>query len=456
MKNSYWLRSGFYTLSEKGAALLFGFGGAVLLLRMMPQEQFGIWVLFLSITSILEVGRVGLLQNALVKFLSTKEDGEAGRITTASFVLNGMLTSLIVLLLLGFSSPAARWFDAPQLADLFKIYCLTTVALIPFFQSNYIQQANLDFKGIFWGNLVKGGVLFSYILYAFLKKEGISLVDLAVVQIVAAILASIVSWAFANKFAKFSRHIDWGWVERLLNFGIFVFGTNLSTQLFKNVDKILLGLLPGGGKVAVALYDAAIRVTNLTDVPTASMATMLFPQSARRVQDGKDAVKQLYEKAVGAIMAFMVPCIIGVMLFAEWIILIVAGKEYGESANLLRITILFGVFMPYAVQFGTVLDSIGRPRINFFYTLGSLVITALFNYIFILKYGAYGAAAGTLLAYAITFVFMQLFLHKHLNVNPLNPFLYMVDFYKKLFNFGLKSFRNKVDMVSPEPVGKED
>lgn len=436
--------------------MLFGFGGAMLLFRMTTQEQFGIWVLFLSITSIVEVGRIGLLQNALVKYLSTREDEEAGKITTASFALNGMLTSLIVVLMLGFAPLAAQWFKAPELKMLFSIYCLTTVALIPFFQCNYIQQANLDFKGIFWGNLVKGGVLFGFISLLFMKGSPVNLADLAKIQVLAAVLASLVSWGFAKKFAKFSRHIDWTWVKRLLNYGIFVFGTNLSTQLFKNVDKLLLGSLPGGGKVAVALYDAAIRVTNLTDVPTASMATMLFPQSARRLKEGRAAVKQLYEKAVGAILAFMIPAIFVVMLFADWIILLVAGKEYAAAANLLRITILFGLFIPYAVQFGTVLDSIGRPRINFIYTLGSLVLTTAFNYIFILKYGPFGAAVGTLLAYAVAFVFMQLYLRKHLKITPLKPFFYMLEFYGSLLKYAWRTIRRSNSGTSHEIAGEKD
>lgn len=425
-----------------------------MLLRLMPKAQFGAWVLFLSVTSIVEVGRIGLLQNALVKYLSTKSGEEAGRITTASLVLNGMLTSVFVIGFLAFAPMLAQWFEATELAGLFRVYCLTTVALIPFFQCNYIQQANLDFKGIFWGNLVKGGVLFTYIAWLFLQKGAVPLVSLAYAQMLAAVLSSAVSWYFARRFAHFSKKIDWSWVKKLWDYGIFVFGTNLSTQLFKNVDKLLLGALPAGGKVAVALYDAAIRVTNLTDVPTASMATMLFPQSARRVEEGHHALKYLYEKAVGAILAFMLPCIVGVMVLADWIILIVAGEGYGEAANLLRITILFGLFLPYAVQFGTVLDSMGRPRVNFVYTILSLALAALLNYLFIREIGAYGAALGSLLAYAITFVFMQVYLHKHLKVNPLAPFGHMVGFYKKVMTLILRFAKGGrlTEVAAEEPL----
>lgn len=431
--------------------MLFGFGGAVLLYRAIPtQAEFGVWVLFLSIVSVIEVGRIGLLQNALVKYLSIEQGEEAGRITTASFVLNGILTLMIVLVCLALSPLVAEVFEAPILAKLFQIYCLTTIALIPFYQCNYIQQANLDFKGIFWSNFVKGGVLFSFILYLFIEKIPVNLTELALMQVVAAVLSSIASWVFAMKYARFSRKIDWDWVKKLFAYGKFVFGTNISTQLYKTVDKLLLGSL--GGTAMVAIYDAAIRITNLTDVPTASMASMLFPQSSRRVQGGNGAVKQLYEKAVGAILAFMLPCIIGVMLLADWLILLTAGKAYSDAANLLRITILFGLFLPYAVQFGTVLDSIGKPKVNFVYTLLSLLLTALLNLLMIPKMGAMGAAIGTLIAYAITFAFMQAYLHKTLKVNPLKPFYHMIDFYGKLWNFALQKISGTKSSVAPMEI----
>ncbi len=437
--------------------MLFGFGGAVMLYRAIPsQGEFGVWVLFLSIISIIEVGRIGLLQNALVKFLSVEKGEEAGRITTASFVLNGMLTLLIVLVSLALSPIAAEIFEASQLSQLFKIYCLTTVALIPFYQFNYVQQANLDFKGIFWSNFVKGGVLFSFILYLFVEKKPVYLADLALVQVAAALLSSTVSWWFARKYARFSQEIDWAWVGKLFAYGKFVFGTNISTQLYKTVDKLLLGSLPGGGTAAVAIYDAAIRITNLTDVPTASMASMLFPQSSRRVQEGSEAVKQLYEKAVGAILAFMVPCIIMVMLTADWLIYLTAGTAYAEAADILRITIMFGLFLPYAVQFGTVLDSIGKPKMNFIYTLFSLLLTGLLNLLLIPKMGAMGAAFGTLLAYAITFIFMQIYLHKILKINPWSPFVYMVHFYGQIMRLaqrmllGQKPVKSSLDVLKKE------
>ena len=441
------MRSGAFTLLEKAASLLYGFGGAIILFRTLGKAEFGAWVLFTVVVSILEVGRIGLLQNALVKFLSVHDnDQETARINTASVVLNLLLTALIILLLNSFAPLAGRLLQAPELEPLLRIYSFTTLALIPFFQFNYIQQANLDFKGIFFSNLFKGSVLFAYILFAFSFGKKIELTTLAWCQVGSAIAGSLVAWYFARPWLNYSRKVDWLWVRKLFRFGKYVLGTNLSTQLFRNSDKLLLGALPGAGAAAVALYDAAMRITNLTDIPTHSMASMLFPQSARRTGD-KEALKFLYEKAVGAILAFLVPAIILVEIFAGWITYVVAGPEYAESAGLLRITILFGLFIPYAVQFGTLLDSAGRPRVNFLYTLLSLLLTAGFNYLFIIRMGVTGAALGTLTAYAVCFVLMQYYLHRHFGIHPLMPFVFMGGFFKSLLRFAMKLLRGEESIL---------
>ncbi|MEZ5056692.1 MAG: flippase [Saprospiraceae bacterium] len=446
MRN-YWVKSGALSLLEKLSVQLFAFGAVFLLFRALSKESFGTWAIFLTIAAIIEVARIGLLQNALVKFLSTASKEDYAKISTASLVLNVLITAVTISFLWIIASPAASFFKMPELAILLKIYALTNISLIPFFQMNYIQQANLDFKGIFWSNFVRQGLFFSFVLWLFFSHGNISLEDLAYFQIIAALGGSVVAYLFARKFLRFSKSIDFDWMNRLFQFGIYVFGTNAATQLFKSTDKFLLGRIPIAGPVSVALYEAAIKITNLSDVPTFSMASILFPQSARRALEGKTAIKELYEKAVGAILSIMVPIILFVLIFAKQAILIVAGAQYLDAVPILRITILFGLFMPYAVQFGTVLDSIGMPRVNFLFTAASLVVLAIIDYFLIWGFGTIGAAYGTLATYILTFVAMQFFLHKKLGVNPLNPILHIPYFYKTIF-------KKAISFLKKEPESK--
>ncbi len=452
MKN-YWVKSGILSLLEKFSIQGFALVIVMMLYRLLSKDQVGVWVMFLGIASIIEVARIGLLQNALVKFLTSASDEDYPKIVTASVIINILFTVLTVGFLLFCSSFIAAHYNEPELEMLLKIYALTNIALIPFFQFNYIQQANLDFKGIFYAAFARQCFFFLVVGWLFLTAETTNLKFLAIGYIVASVIGSIVGYIYCKPFLKFSKLIDKVWVKKLLGFGVFVFGTNLLTQIYKNTDKFILGSLPGG-MVAVAIYEAAIKITNLTDIPTLSMASILFPQSSRTAdgKDGNAGVKELYEMAVAAIMAFMIPTIIIILLFAEIFITILAGAEFIEAANILRITILFGLFIPYAVQFGTVVDSIGRPITNFCFTIFNLVLLIVIDYFFIKWYGLIGAAYGTLLTYGITFVIMQVYLYRELNVDVTKTITNIPFFYKK----GFELIKNKGKMVETTPTLQVD
>ena len=434
IKNSYWLRSGFFTILEKLGVQVFGFGAVFFLFRALSIPDFEAWVLFLAVINILEVGRAGLLQNALIKFLSEDEQHAAGahhrQINTASLVLNGLITAGIVVVLLLISAPAARLFDSAELGTMLRVYCLTTVLLTPFFQANFTQQAHLQFSGITWSNMTKQGSLFGFIAVLYFSPYEITLLRLVWWQVIGAVLASAVAVAFGWRFLRYEWRVDRAWMKRLFAYGKYVFGTNLSTMLYKSIDKMMLGALPAAGTGAVAIYEAAVKVTNLVEVPTFSMASMLFPQSARSARN-KAALKDLYEKAVGAILAILLPGIVLVELFAEPIITFIASEKYLPAAPLLRWTILYGLFIPFAIQFGTVLDSMGKPKVNFRITLLSMLLNVVFNFIFINAFGVFGAAYGTLLTYAVTFVLMQRLLYRELDVRFYAAFGHIPRFYRK-------------------------
>ena len=89
-----WLKSGLLTFLEKASVVVFGFGSVYLLLRILSKAEFGIWALFLTITTIVEVTKSGFIQNALVKYLVAAEEDEYRKIMSASVWINGVLTLL--------------------------------------------------------------------------------------------------------------------------------------------------------------------------------------------------------------------------------------------------------------------------------------------------------------------------------------------------------------------------
>lgn len=405
----------------------------MMLFRTLTQAEIGYWATFLAIVTTVEVGRTGLLQNALVKFLSTATERNYREIATASLWLNIILSILLALIFYLLAIPLSGLGKTPEIAELFRWYALATLVLMPFFQFNFMQQANLEFKGILWSTLTRQSTYFLYIAVYFVWDWEITLVNLVIVRTVGIALGAFVSYLFARPYIRFNRQVDWTWVWRLFHYGKYVMGTNLSTMFYKSVDRVMIARFLG--EIPVGIYDAAIKVTNLSEAPTFSVAAILFPQSARRMSDGKDAIKLLYEKAVGAILAILLPVLVLVFIFAEFVILVIAGEGYLEAANILRVTMFYGLFIPYAVQFGTVLDSTGKPRINFAFTVAGALLNVFFNYIFIIEYGAIGAAYGTLVTYLIAFTAMQIYLRRAYGVSPLRPFYYILFFYRRIIEY---------------------
>jgi len=447
--NQYWLRSGLLTLLEKGSGLVFALGTSVLLYRLLSQQRLGTWELFLIVTYFLEMGRSGLIQNGLIRFLAAnRQDAtQYPAITTASLALNfgfSILSNLVLWLLVGWIS---RSYQAPELAIVLPVYFLTNFVMAWFYHCNFVQQANFEFRGIFWSTFFFRGALFGWVLLCWFAHWPVQLWQLAAALLVGATVGAVVTWRFARPYLRHATTLDWAWIKKLLAFGKYVFGTNLSTIFYKNIDKLILGRLLD--PAAIAIYGVAGRITQMVETPSFSIAAVVFPQSAARMErDGTAWVKWLYERSVGAILAIILPFILLVLVFAEPVVWLFAGDKYLQSVNLLRLTAFFGLFMPFAVQFGTILDSTGRPATNFAYTLFTALLNLVLCYVFIHQIGLYGAAFATLTGYAVSFVCMQRLLRRDFDIRWWAAFGYVLEFYRLGFNLIKK--RLKRTRVQPE------
>jgi len=428
---NYWLRSGLLSLSEKVAAMAFNLGTAMLLLRMLTKEEFATWGIFILVSYFVEMGRSGLLQNGMVRALATQKGDttEQANIITAAFLLN-LSFSIVSNLIVWFCADwICQQYQVPLLAEMLPFYFLTNFLMAFCMHSNFVQQANFEFRGLVWTSVFYRGIPLGWVLWCWATGTGVILWQFSGAVLMGVALAAVAAWWYARPFLHWSKKIDLQWVTNLGSYGKFVLGTNLSTMLYKNIDKLTLGQLLG--PAAFAVYDAAGRVTQLVEAPAFSIAAVVFPKSAEKMAlEGPTGVRNLYERSVGATLAVILPFVVFVLVFAEPIIQIFAGSQYLESANILRLTAFFGLFMPFAVQFGTVLDSTGKPAVNFAYTFFTALLNLGLSYVFIQKYGLFGAAYSTLTGYALSFLLMQNYLYREFKINSLRAFVQVPTFYR--------------------------
>jgi O-antigen/teichoic acid export membrane protein len=148
------------------------------------------------------------------------------------------------------------------------------------------------------------------------------------------------------------------------------------------------------------------------------------------VEGGNAGVEDVYVKSVSVILAMMLPAIIPMFVFAPWIVEIIFGKDYLAAAPILQVTIFFTLIIPFNRQFGTVMDALKNPKINFYLLVMMAVLNVIFNYFLLKRYGTIGAAYGTLFSYIIIFILNQIILYRMYNINTLKVFPAILDWYK--------------------------
>ena len=437
------LMSGMYSMGDRVAALVFGFATLWMLTRLTSKANFGVWVFFTGLVATVEVARTGLIQNALIRYLTTTDKKEHGAIHGGAWLLNGSIAVLgSIFLWIGgaYLEPALNF---PGLGSLTKIYALTFLAMTPLWQFNYIQQAHLEFRGAFWATILRYSTMFLLTLsmfMAYLQVDGASLQILEYLawgQLIAASLGALISYRYAKDYIPEKVTLDWSWSKKLVDFGKYVFGTNLSSMLYKQVDTAMLGALLLGSAPA-AVYGLAIRITNFVDVPTLAVASIIFPESSRvSASEGPEAQARMYEKASAAILAVVLPALLFVALVPGFIVDIVGGGKYAETIPVLQITVLFSLFIPFANQFGTLLDASGNPKLNFIYTCSGMLLNIVCNYFFITSMGIIGAPLGTLTTYIVMFVAMQTLLYRKYGVRLINVLKAMPKTYAMIWDFAL-------------------
>jgi len=386
-----------------------------LLARMLGPEGYGVWGLFVLIAAITETTRNSLIRNAFIWFSHQADKGEQGRLQTAALFINGLLSILLAALYFFLSGLIANALNAPSLSVMLKIYSVCLLITVFFSHIETVLNAKMDFRGICWMNCFRQIVLLTGILVFYFSHLQISTVYLALIYLASVVVGSITGLIMSTKYLFWQSEGYKTWISRLWKFGRFVFGTNIFSQLFRSTDVIITSVLFGPG--VSAYYNASQRISNLVDMPSAVLADIMFPKVAQFGSADKQAIKNIYEKAVGATMIFSIPALLIILIFPEVILRILAGNEFVVAAPILRIIAFFGFMLPFLKQFGTVIDGTGNPHINFRLMFFGFVINIIIILIFTQFWGVVGTAIGTATTYFILFVISQIILHRKFGIS---------------------------------------
>lgn len=386
----------------------------MILVRSLSKFQVGIWALFLTITTIFETSKSGLLKNAHIRYVSgSGETEEKTIIASSSLLINSSISLIFIFLILSFNSfPSVFPKISTDLMIMLKWFIPGLIFMVFLSHFEAIQQSHFDFKGVFAGNLVRQLTFFIIILLHFLIKIPFSLKYLALYQSASILTGDIVIFLFSRKYLLYRFDPTIRWIKKIIGYGGYIFGSGMISNIYSNVDQLMMATF---SIPSVAIYNAASRINNFVEIPSFAAGEILFPKVAKAsMEEGPGKVRYLYQKMVSILLSFTIPIGIFVLLFPKFVIVLIAGHQYLAAAPILQLYIIISMVSPIQNQAANVLNSIGKPAlcfsVNFITLCGKLLIT----YICLRTIGFYGAAIGTLIASLLGYVLWYFVMRKQI------------------------------------------
>jgi O-antigen/teichoic acid export membrane protein len=412
------MKSGTVVISSRIVQLLLGFLGFLLLIRILDKEHFGIWILYITISSFIETIRIGFIKNPVL-ILSSEVAARKKGLNSASFILNICISLIFALLIF-----SGLWYTGGYIADesignlvYFYLIKLLFVSIADHF--DIVQESQKEFKGTFLDLTSRNLIFVICAGVCYLGEYQLPLYYYVGFQVLGITVGTMLSYRnmFIKRIRAFSKpYFNLDSISELLNFGKYTFGSSISSLLMRNVDNWSLAIMMS--PVAVAVYNPAIRISNLFEIPTSTSTTILLPKLAEKIRNKElRFIKLYYERSMIYILAAMIPFVTVGFIFSDEIIFIIAGKGYEASSGLLKYAIFYGLLIPFQRKCSITLDALGRPGLNFLILTFGLIVSVVLNVYFISEFEIFGAVYAMLLTFFMIFIGTQLYLYRKFKIN---------------------------------------
>lgn len=377
---SFLSNSGHYVFLSFLIAKICGFLGSLLVIRLLPENEFGVLSIVLSVLAIfLPFTGFGSGQSLMRYGSITANEDEKYRLSSYFFFKGMVFEILLIILFLAISIFYINTFE-----NIVFIFIFCAVRLGGFYFVNHIQAfyrvtgKNQTFARI--NNAVNiGGLLLICILTYFWGFYGY-LVAIAISPYLSLLWLKKDIYSFKDYKPKNHKE-SW-------RYGIFTAATSLISDTLFSLDILLLGFLLN--ETAVANYKVAILIpSNITFLAVSFMQSD-FPVISKNYKD-----KRFLKSYVINFHKIFLPICIGIFiffsLFTEQIMQVFFGKTYTDNTTLLMILLIgFNFGMLTRNLYGNLLPAVGKIEINTWISIASLIFLSVLAYVLVPVYGMVG------------------------------------------------------------------
>lgn len=320
------------------------------------------------------------------------------------------------------------------ISEVFVIHAISTiVAYVLFFITIYFVPKYHDYKTLL---LICSSSLFLYLLsfdYVFTSTENYLFITLrslifqiigilallmfvkksedyikyCIIGITTASGPYVLNLFYSRKLFKFKKikFID---LKKHLKPIFILFSVSIAASVYSLLDQNMLGLLSNDFEVGI--YNAAIKVIRIVIPFLAAMTSVMVPRMSYYIEQDRERYNQMLQKSINLIFLIAVPSSVGLFVMAKPIILIICGDQFIKSIPAMQLMCPIVFFILCGGLLGDqIFTPLRKDKLNLYPVIFGALINIILNFIFIPKFGAYGAALGTLAAESTVNIFKMIF-----------------------------------------------
>jgi O-antigen/teichoic acid export membrane protein len=413
MQFSRHIGKGLWAFADKALPAVYGIGFIFLVVRVLPEKEYGAFAVLQSIFQIISAVGFSLALNPLTKFAA--ETRERGPYIVASLVLVSAFFAASSLVAFAFRDPIAMLLDPSGQGGVAMLLGYLPLLFLATLFRNFavsLLQAEYRVQQIFWID----AVYFLGTLILFIVARGLQRFDTAldIVQLNAVGLAasSAVAFFLVRRDLGTRLSIDVGAFRRIWDFGKYNVGSNLNYLVYSQMDVFLVSRY--AGVVVLASYSAAKIVTRLYDMVAQVLQMFIMPAASKLFADGeREKLSVVIEKSISFSMLLLLPVSAVLVIFPEFCINLIYSGKYDSAAPIMRAFGVLALLIPWNNAFAAALVGIGEVKLGFY--LGPFVtgIFLLLSAVLLGPLGALGVAIALVISNAVSAVALSHFIQKH-------------------------------------------
>lgn len=279
----------------------------------------------------------------------------------------------------------------------YRIFIITQSLVILFntIGFGWIYTANENYNYIAIGSIISK-FLYIILTFIFVKTQADTFKYL-IIGVIISISYNLVGFINSLRYIKIKITKNLQLKKHIKPIFLF-FQISIITTLYTVLDVSILGFLTDDTQVG--LYSAATKINKIVLGLIVSIGTVVFPRSAYYVSL-KETQKayNLFNKSLALTICLAFPCIIGLNILGESIVLTIIGENYISAISTMKIMnpiiIIIAIALVIQNQF---IIPYGKEKLLVLSRLLGAITNITLNFILIPKYKAEGAAIATIFA----------------------------------------------------------